>query len=364
MQLFNKKKRVQYLGFNDFWFSFIGILVISSITSFMFNDMSTSNPLIVLLIRWGSCFFFTVFDWLIIRGVLIFLRRKYPDFKNDFKRIIYLFIAVIITTLTVDFFGGKFLTIFFKLFDINSTYSMNLKIIVPIMIIIVMDMAIYEAIYYYIRLKKSIREEEQTKQVMIQAQLDTLRNQAQPHFLFNSLNTLRDIIDQDSKEDAKDFVDNLSDVYRFILESGSANLISLQKELKFAKAYINIQLERFGDNLKVEWNIPEAKLAAMVVPMSLQLLIENAIKHNIVSRAKPLIINIEIDENYLVIRNKIQAKSTKIPSTKIGLKNIEKRYTLISSKLPIIKNDGSQFMVSLPLLKLSDQKKKYANTNN
>ncbi|WP_299887030.1 sensor histidine kinase [uncultured Lacinutrix sp.] len=215
-------------------------------------------------------------------------------------------------------------------------------------------MAIYEAIYYNVRLKKSIREEEQTKQVMIQAQLDTLRNQAQPHFLFNSLNTLRDIIDHDTKEDAKDFVDNLSGVYRFIIESGNSNLIPLEEELKFAKAYIHIQSERFGDNLQMNWNVPENKLTSMIVPMSLQLLLENAIKHNIVSKAKPLLINVTIEDDFLVVSNKIQSKSTQTPSTKIGLKNIEKRYQLISSKSPIINNDSKCFKVSLPLLNASN----------
>ena len=217
-----------------------------------------------------------------------------------------------------------------------------------------MILAIYEAIYYNVRLKKSIREEEQTKQVMIQAQLDTLRNQAQPHFLFNSLNTLRDIIDQDSKHDAKAFVDNLSKVYRFILESGSTNLISLREELKFAKAYMHIQSERFGDNLSVDWQIPENQLSAMIVPMSLQLLIENAIKHNVISKAKPLNIAIEAKDDVLVVSNPIQPKSTQIPSTKIGLKNIEKRYQLISKIKPEIYTDNDYFTVELPLLNATD----------
>ena len=153
--------------------------------------------------------------------------------------------------------------------------------------------AIYEAIYFYVRLKKSIREEEQSKQVLIQVELDGLRNQAQPHFFFNTLNTLRDIIDQNSKEDAKEFVDKLSDIYRYLLEAGNANLIPLKKELRFSKAYIYIQSERFGNNLKLNWDIPEAALDAMVVPMSLQLLLENAIKHNTISKSKPLLIQME-----------------------------------------------------------------------
>jgi len=356
MPLFNKKKRIQYLGFDDFRYSVIGILVISFITNYLFNTTAERTTLDLILIGWGVGLFFTICYWCIIRNILIFLRKKYPDFKDDKKRISILILAVICTVIIVDFIGGYLTANFIRLFGYNSTHTVQLKVLIPIMIITIMSMAIYEAVYYYIRLKKSIREEEQTKQVMIQAQLDTLRNQAQPHFLFNSLNTLRDIIDQDSKEDAKGFVDNLADVYRFIIESGNSNVISLGKELKFAKAYIHIQSERFGDNLQLNWNIPEDKYSEMIVPMSLQLLLENAIKHNIVSKSKPLIINVYIENNALVVSNRIQEKSTQTPSTKIGLKNIEKRYQLISNKTPIINNAGEYFTVTLPLLKSSKEK--------
>ena len=222
-------------------------------------------------------------------------------------------------------------------------------------------MALYEAIYYNIRLKKSVREEEQAKQILIQAQLDALMNQAQPHFFFNTLNTLRDIIDQNPKEDAKEFVDKLSDIYRFLLEVGNDNLVPLKKELRFAKAYIHIQSERFGDNLKLSWDIPEVSLNMMVVPMSLQLLLENAIKHNVVSKAKPLRILVTIKNNRLVVENKMAPKSTKLPSTKVGLANIKKRYMLISGQSIEVQNDGNRFMVSLPLVTTSNKKNQDAH---
>ncbi len=364
MMLTNKEKRLQFLGFNDLWFVVIGIFIISFITDYLFSKSFIRYPLGFAIMNWSISLFFTICDWFIIRSILIFLRKKFPNFQDDVKRVVIFFLAIIGTVVIVDLAGGALIVKVFSFFGENINYSTELKVLLPVTLITIMTMAIYEAIYYYVRLKKSIREEEQSKQVIIQAQLDTLRNQAQPHFLFNSLNTLRDIIDEDAKEDAKEFVDNLSDVYRFILESGNANLISLQEELKFVKAYIHIQSERFGDNLKVNWDLPKDKLTSMIVPMSLQLLIENAIKHNIVSRAKPLCIDIEIRGNQLMVSNKIQSKSTQIPSTKIGLKNIKKRYALISNKTLDIKNDGNRFMVSLPLLKLSDQKKNYANTNN
>ena len=363
MPLFNKKKRIKYLGFNDIWFSITGILIISIIANYLFNDPFERKSIELLIIGWVASLIPTICDWGIIRFILIFLRKKYPDFKDDFKRIVFLLFAIILVILFVDFTLGFLLAKFFSALGFYSTHKVILKVLLPVFLIIIMTMAIYEAVYYYIRLKKSIREEEQTKQIMIQAQLDTLRNQAQPHFLFNSLNTLRDIIDQDTKEGAKDFVDNLSNVYHFILESRNTNLVSLREELKFAKAYMYIQTERFGDNLKIHWSITESKLSFMIIPMSLQLLLENAIKHNIISKAKPLCITVETKEDCLLVSNKIQVKSTQMPSTKIGLENIVKRYTLLSSKLPEITNDGDRFIVSLPLLKLSDQKKNYGNTN-
>ena len=170
-------------------------------------------------------------------------------------------------------------------------------------------MAIYEAIYFFVLLKKSVRDEEQAKQAIIQAELDALRNQAQPHFLFNTLNTLRDIIDQSPKEEAKQFVDNLSVIYRFLLESGNTNLVSLQAELNFSKAYIHVQSERFGENLKINWNIPNTLDDKLIAPMSLQLLLENSIKHNIISKTKPLEVNINISDDLIVVSNNIQKRS-------------------------------------------------------
>ena len=358
--ILNKERRIKYLGFDDFWFMSIGILILSFITDYLFNNSFGRFPFVEAAINWSVSLFFTICNWFTIRTVIILLRKKYTTLQDDPKRLTLLFFAIIATVVLVDVSGNRlFSFIFQKSFNPISSS----EVLLPVVIISVMTMAIYEAIYYNVRLKRSIREEEQAKQVIVQAQLDTLRNQAQPHFLFNTLNTLRDIIDQNSKEDAKQFVDKLSDVYRFILEAGNENLTSLRDELKFARAYIHIQSERFGDNLKLHWELPEAVLEKMIVPMSLQLLLENAIKHNIISKAKPLIIEVTVEGNYLSVSNKIQPKSTRIPSTKVGLKNIQKRYSLISDKSLEIKSDEDRFTVFIPLLTLSDQKNQHAHTD-
>lgn len=355
--LVNKKKRIKYIGFDDFWFSIIGILIISFVTYYLFNPSLDFNNWIEATLSWVFGLMFTIVDWTINRSIMIYLRKKFPAFRDDTKRIIIFFLAVTCTVILVDFLGGSLFTLIPGVNVVPFQY--RIKVLLTIVFLTVMIMAIYEAIYYNIRLKKSVREEEQSKQILIQAQLDALRNQAQPHFFFNTLNTLRDIIDQNSKEDAKEFVDKLSEMYRFLLDAGNANLISLRDELKFSKAYIHIQSERFGNNLKLNWNIPKASLDAMIVPMSLQLLLENAIKHNVISRAKPLEVHINIEDDYIVVDNRIQSKSTQLPSTKVGLKNIEKRYALITKKLVEIVDDGKQFSVSLPLLKTVEQKSSY-----
>lgn len=351
----NKEKRIKYLGFDDKWFTIIGILLLGSSAMYVFNVTAAQLTTIEFFFSLLISLFFSTCDWLINRFILIRLRFLYPTLKDSLKRVTILFVCTTSTVILVDFLGVKLISL---LENVSYDLQERARSLVVIVFLTVMTMAIYEAIYFFILLKKSVREEEQAKQAIIQAELDTLRNQAQPHFFFNTLNTLRDIIDQSPKEDAKQFVDKLSDIYRFLLESGNAHLISLAAELKFAKAYIHVQSERFGENLQLNWNIPTTLGDKLIAPMSLQLLLENAIKHNVISRAKPLEISVNAEDDLIVVTNKIQKKSTQLPSTKMGLKNIEKRYALITNRSVEIVNDGHQFSVALPLLSDKALKKK------
>ncbi|WP_435625726.1 sensor histidine kinase [Flagellimonas sp.] len=359
MKVFNKARRIKYLGFNDAWFVAVGIILLSFVTDFMFSRNSFARlPFIEATINWSVSLMFATFNWLIIRSILIVLRKKYPSLKDNKIRIPLFFLTIVVTVMAVDFTGNMILGFIF-----NESYNHPLRsrIILPIILISTMTMAIYEAVYYYVLLKNSIREEEQAKRAIVQSQLDTLRNQAQPHFLFNTLNTLRDIIDQNTREEAKEFVNRLSEVFRFILEAGNANLIELSEELKFAEAYIHIQKERFGDNLQLDWQVPESSKSQLIIPMSLQLLLENAVKHNVVSKTKQLLITVEVQNGQLMVSNKIRPKSTQLPTTKLGLKNIESRYRLIANKEVEINQDNGAFTVKLPLLTATDQKHAYAN---
>ncbi len=361
MRLFNKEKRIKYLAFNDTWFVIVGILLLSFVTDFLFSRNSFARlPFVEAVINWSVSLMYAIVNWLVMRSILIALRKRFPGLKENKKRIPLFFLSIVCTVLVVDYLGN--LTLGF-IFNDSYNHPLRSRIILPIILISTMTMAIYEAIYYYYLLKKSIRDEEQAKRAIVQAQLDTLRNQAQPHFFFNTLNTLRDIIDQNTREEAKEFVNRLSEVYRFILESGNANLIELREELRFAQAYIHIQKERFGDNLNINWNVPENKKDLLVIPMSLQLLLENAVKHNIISKAKPLHVHVNVEDEHLVVQNKVQPKSTQLPTTKLGLKNIEGRYALISDKKVAIEKDNGCFTVKLPLLTTSHQIQAHATTD-
>lgn len=193
----------------------------------------------------------------------------------------------------------------------------------------------------------SLLEKEQLKQEKIASELMALRNQMKPHFLFNSFNALNAII-RKSPADATRFVDELSYMYRYILQSGKEQLLSIEKELLFLNSYIYLMKIRYQEKLIIEQDIPTAYQAIQLPPMSLQLLLENAIKHNEISKENPLIIKIFIDNEYLIVRNKIQKRSHSTSSTGLGLANIASQFKLLKKQDIIIQND-EYFTVKLPL---------------
>jgi len=184
----------------------------------------------------------------------------------------------------------------------------------------------------------------------IQSQFDVLRQQVNPHFLFNSLNVLTSLI-KIEPDLAEQFSEHLSKVYRYVLENKDNELVDLNTELRFLDAYIFLLNIRFVDKIKVNINIPGEKLSAQLIPLAMQLLIENAIKHNIMTKCNPLVIDIFIDEkNYLNIINNLQERPSQVISTGIGLKNIENRYLLLNNTRPIFEKSETQFMAKVPLV--------------
>ena len=208
-------------------------------------------------------------------------------------------------------------------------------------------------VYWYVKAReKSVKKVERLQQEKIQFQFETLRNQVNPHFLFNSFNTLISIIEDDPKM-AVEYVEQLSDFFRNIVNYRDKDVIPLKEEIDLLKTYFFIQQKRFGKNLTLDINLSnQDKTQNFIPPLTLQLLAENAIKHNAVSKEAPLTINLFVEDERLIVRNNINVKFTKAVGAGMGLQNIISRYTLLSNQKVIIKSGSDYFTVSLPLLKL------------
>ena len=349
------KKTKEILGFDDRWLMLFGIPVVSFLVSaLMFGNQFEQNVLLNLSKCSVVSISYTIIFWFSFRQIFIELRKRYPEVKDSARRIglqiILILIAYFVIKLLMEVFVDDYLHAFLGLPEPHGV-AMTLASLTLTFLII----AVYESIFFYSRLQKSIVEKEQLERENIQSQLEGLKNQVNPHFLFNSLNTLTYIIPED-QDLAVRFVQQLSKVYRYILEIRDRKLICLSEELEFLDSYVFLLKERFGENLKVVINIPEAFLNLKVVPLSLQILIENAIKHNIISASKPLKIDISVENNKnLIVRNNLQKKNQVMNSTKVGLQNIKNRYSFYSDQKVEVFATADSFVVSIPLIEIDEK---------
>lgn len=207
----------------------------------------------------------------------------------------------------------------------------------------------FHIIYFYNRYQKTKVKESQIVAKNQTAKFESLKNQLDPHFLFNSLNVLTSLIGENPNQ-AEKFTTKLSKVYRYVLEQKDKDLTSVEEELKFAKSYMQLLQMRFEE--AIEYNVPDkvSDPDLKIIPLSLQLLLENAVKHNVITSEKPLRIDIYEHNGYLVVENTVNPKASLEKSTKVGLSNIKQRYELVSSNKVSIVNDKKTFKVKLPLL--------------
>jgi LytS/YehU family sensor histidine kinase len=213
------------------------------------------------------------------------------------------------------------------------------------------------AAWHYMRQYKTKElEAEELKRSNMQAQLQAVNNQINPHFLFNNLNVLSGLVLTDPKE-ANRFTEAFSQVYRYILSAQDKELVAVKDELDFIQPYLFLLQKRFPGGLNVRMDVSDEAQKLYMVPAALQMLIENAIKHNVASSSRPL--NIDIYANgkqALQVKNNLQPKISKEPSSSIGLQNINQRYGLLFDKAITVENDDKHFAVTLPLISISKQK--------
>ncbi len=207
----------------------------------------------------------------------------------------------------------------------------------------------FHAFYFWKALQDTKIREQKIIAGTASAKFDALKNQLDPHFLFNSLNVLTSLIEEDPDQ-AQRFTTSLSKVYRYVLEQKNKDLVPVDEELDFARTYVKLLTMRFEDGIRFE--IPEqaSNPEAKIVPLSLQLLLENAVKHNMVTSSKPLEIRVFEENGNLVVQNNLQEKSVVKRSSGVGLRNIQQRYSILSDRKVDIQKTTSDFRVKLPML--------------
>lgn len=342
------------IGFDDRLVMLIGIPLFSFLIPIIFFGWRIGQPPYYPLAAFWPAFVITTAIWITCRWIMIWTRKRYASFAHVKRRLAIQTSLILLAALVANNLLGHLLkdacnelmrrpgTSFSKGdFAINS----NAAAIFSTLLVV----AIYESIYFMNELRKSVEEKEMLKRESLRAQLEALKTQVNPHFLFNNLNTLSAVI-PDNPGQAIDFVQQLSRVYRHILEVKNEQSILLKEELEVLQAYAFLLKTRFGDNLDISIRVAEEKLQQKIVPLSLQILMENAIKHNIVSSARPLRIDVFTRDGRLIVSNNLQKKNQSYESTGIGLENIRNRYLLLDGRPIEVEEGPACFTVSIPLI--------------
>jgi two-component system LytT family sensor kinase len=278
-----------------------------------------------------------------------FIERNYPWKEGPFRTLILSFTSgIFLSIITIVIVNILSFVYIYKQpftwtgFIAGTFYAMVSELFITIIIILS-----YYVADFFREWKILLLREEQFKREALSLQFDALKNQVNPHFLFNSLNVLTSLVETDPPQAVK-FIKQLSDVYRYVLEHKDKELIDLNTELQFVNAFVYLQKIRFDSSLVV--NISLEGTTGRIIPLSLQMLVENAIKHNIISVDKPLVISITSAGDYIVVKNNLQKKMVIQETGSIGLNNIRDRYAYFS-KLPVVIEDtGAMFTVKLPLI--------------
>jgi hypothetical protein len=303
-----------------------------------------------LLVNFGYTMLYGLVLYFANAILFIYLDKFFEADRFTKRRILIGFLGSFI----VSIFAIFLLRIFEDVIIEGETFSFFLKnevfanYLVAIIITFFVTLAIH-AFYFY----KAYNENKVKVQKIIagtaSAKFESLKNQIDPHFLFNSLNVLSSLIEENPKN-AQRFTTSLSKIYRYVLEQKDKELVSVEEELAFAKTYMNLLKMRFENSLFYELPTTILNPEAKVVPLSLQLLLENTVKHNVVSEQRPLHIRIYVEEDYLVVQNDYQKKEVLQERKGVGLQNIINRYGIITNRKVLIEQDEKTFTVKIPVL--------------
>ncbi len=330
------------------WRHYVRVLLISlagSVSITYFTCVGCRfNPVNYALVTSFS-FVLWIALWIGNETLVSYLSRKISWVKFPVKRFVVSFLATIGYTVFV-------VVALVTLWDRYIAFKFDgyLEVVVPALFMTLLISFFLHGRQFLLNWKQSEINAQMLEKERVHAQYDSLKNQVNPHFLFNSLNALTNLVYEDQDKAAK-FIKQLSEVYRYVLDSRDKEIVPLDDELKFLESYLFLQRIRFGEKLNVEVDISNRSYS--IAPMALQMLVENAIKHNEISLDNPLIIRVFSEGDFLIVENLITRKITlPEPSSGTGLENIKKRYAFLSSLQVEVRSDGGRFVVKLPHLNL------------
>jgi two-component system, LytTR family, sensor kinase len=346
----NRLKQIRVTELKVRW---VGIFVLA-----FFIALTSNDPTMIGEPFWKQylvSFGFTALYWTGAFYIFLFFRNIFTDINQTAKRLFSTYFVLFIWMSI----GGIPLKIIIRDVEMNLEsilFSCGEYFFLNIVLAIIVG-TMYETVYFFEKWKETIKQNEELKNQQIRTQFEVLQNQMSPHFLFNSLNTLTTLI-AENQEIAIDFTQNLSEVYRYILQNKERELVSLKEEIEFAESYVYLLKKRFPDNFTCDFRVDKSLETMSIAPMTLQMLIENAIKHNVVSKAHPLHVEVYVDNGKsIIVKNNLQVRQTIEKSTKTGLANIKKRYEYFTERKVDIIVTPQSYMVAVPLIELVNEVK-------
>lgn len=333
---------------------FYQILIISLIAGlFFFTFFDNEKSFTGFAFTLAVSVFYTLVIGVGNHQINSFLNLRYSWVENTTQRTILGILATLVGNVLLVYFCNYVIFIVIKEQNPADFFSDTMNFVNWFMInFALMISAILHAKGFINEWKKSTKKEVVEQKLIAKsanAQFESLKNQLDPHFLFNSLNVLSALIDENPQQ-AQRFTASMSKIYRYVLEQKDKELVTVEEEIEFAKTYCNLLKTRFEDSVSFEFNVDENDMKAFVVPLSLQLLLENGIKHNFATSTKPLHIKIYSENGFLLIENNLQQREQVKESAGIGLSNIVQRYALLTKNNVFIEKSEDFFKVKIPML--------------
>lgn len=343
MKKWIRPRRIEWASF------FIMMPVIAVLLNYILFGPQLWNDYRVWLYSFTFVYFQGMASWYVHIAVMHWLRIRFPHIHQTTKRLVILGIShLFLTSFTFAMIFIGYDLVGFLGYRLNvEDFKLSLLLAIALNMIAT---SLWEADYTFNKWKESLAEKEKLQQLTINHEFETLKSQVNPHFLFNCFNTLSSLISEDRAK-AEIFLDELSKVYRYLLRNNKESMTTLQTEVKFIESYYRLLQTRHGEAVQLKIDIDKKYEQYMLPTLSLQLLVENVVKHNVVSKSQPLLIDIfTTSGKKLVVTNNLQSRIAKLQSNKVGLENIRSKYELIGQPGFQVLQDSKSFSVVLPLI--------------